>query len=368
MLPVSQIQQPTCLLDKTRVMQNIRRMAQKASHHKVTFRPHFKTHQSADIGQWFRIFGVKAITVSSLHMAHYFAGHGWQDITVAFPVNIREMERINHLAQVIRLHLLVDSEAPVKVLQERLAAPVRLWIKIDVGYGRAGIRWDRPDKVLSLARLILESGNTPLAGLLTHAGHTYAASSAEEIRHIYRVTVERLSRLREMLAENKIGGVNISVGDTPGCVLTDDFGPVDEIRPGNFVFYDAMQLHLGVCQEEQIGVAVACPVVALYPDRQEMILYGGAVHLSKDFICVNGEKVYGWLAPLTEKGWGRRFKNTYLRALSQEHGIVATTPEILRQFQVGDLVAVIPVHSCLTVNLLRRYMTLDGEPIPMMPL
>ena len=29
-------------------------------------------------------------------------------------------------------------------------------------------------------------------------------------------------------------------------------------------------------------MVIACPVVALHPERKEVIIYGGAVHLSKD--------------------------------------------------------------------------------------
>jgi D-serine deaminase-like pyridoxal phosphate-dependent protein len=82
------IQKPTLLLSRQRAMANIEKMAQKALHSGVRFRPHFKTHQSAQVGEWFREFGVEAITVSSVEMALYFAQHGWRDITIAFPVNL----------------------------------------------------------------------------------------------------------------------------------------------------------------------------------------------------------------------------------------------------------------------------------------
>ena len=73
------ISRPALLLDKEQVFSNIDKMASKAKATGVKFRPHFKTHQSAEIGNWFRDFGVTAITVSSLDMAIYFAKHGWAD-------------------------------------------------------------------------------------------------------------------------------------------------------------------------------------------------------------------------------------------------------------------------------------------------
>ncbi|MEM6737764.1 MAG: alanine racemase, partial [Bacteroidota bacterium] len=77
------ITDPTLLLNKDICLRNIERMVAKAKHHNLTFRPHFKTHQSHEIGRWFREYGVDKITVSSLKMAEYFAEDQWGDITVA---------------------------------------------------------------------------------------------------------------------------------------------------------------------------------------------------------------------------------------------------------------------------------------------
>src|SRR6056297_3145541 len=105
---MTNIKTPTLLLDSTKCKQNISNMVQKANEHKVAFRPHFKTHQSLEIGQWFKEKGVEKITVSSVSMAQYFA-QDWDDILIAFPVNIREIDEINQLAEKKKLHLLVES-------------------------------------------------------------------------------------------------------------------------------------------------------------------------------------------------------------------------------------------------------------------
>ncbi|HYQ56756.1 MAG TPA: hypothetical protein VEP89_05350, partial [Draconibacterium sp.] len=57
----------------------------------------------------------------------------------------------------------------------------------------------------------------------------------------------------------------------------------------------------------------------------------------------------------------------YLSRLSQEHGIIKVTPVNFKQIKVGDLVEIIPVHSCLTANMMGHMITTDGEFIEMMP-
>ena len=74
----------------------------------------------------------------------------------------------------------------------------------------------------------------------------------------------------------------VSVGDTPSCSVAENFLGVDEIRPGNFVFYDLTQNMIGSNNISQVAVAMACPIVALHKDRQEIVIYGGGIHFSKD--------------------------------------------------------------------------------------
>ena len=88
------IQTPTLILNEEQAKKNLMVMGKKASTQNIRFRPHFKTHQSAQIGEWFRDAGVTQITVSSAAMAEYFIENGWKDILIAFPVNIREIGKI----------------------------------------------------------------------------------------------------------------------------------------------------------------------------------------------------------------------------------------------------------------------------------
>jgi D-serine deaminase-like pyridoxal phosphate-dependent protein len=353
---------PTLIVNKDRVVNNILRMKQKIENSpgRIRFRPHFKTHQSAQIGQWFRESGITSIAVSSVDMASYFAQNGWEDITIAVLVNPLEIESINQLAKTcfLDLNLLVDSRELVVILNKELKHPVKLWVKIDTGYHRTGITWDQKDDVLGVVKEIKRSPRLHFKGLLTHAGHAYKAASDIEIKEIYEDTVSKMNTVRKYLEENGFSNVEISIGDTPTCSIVREFYGIDEVRCGNFVFYDVMQLFLGTCKEEDIAAAVACPVIARYPQRNEIVIYGGAVHLSKDFITVkNDQKIFG-LAALPEKDnqeWGPIIKDTYVSALTQEHGIIKTDNQFIKQINVGDILMILPVHSCLAANLLKPH-------------
>ena len=361
----SRIQRPTLVLDEARARRNIQRMAEKAAVSGVGFRPHFKTHQSAGVGEWFRDAGVEAITVSSVDMAVYFARSGWTDITIAFPANVRQADALNELADQIRLNLLLESTDAVEALVPKQRHEAAAWLKIDTGYGRTGISWHDHRTLLKVAQAVDQADSLKLTGLLAHAGHTYGASSTDRIVEIYHQTAFRLGEARSVLAEEG-WQLLLSVGDTPGCSLVPRFTSVDEVRPGNFVFYDLAQLTFGACREDQIALAVACPVVAKHGSRSQIVIYGGAVHLSKESIDWKGHgEIYGRIAQPVEQGWSRMYWESALVSMSQEHGIVQAEKELFDRTQVGDLLMVVPVHSCLTANLLGTYLTLDGDVIEM---
>ena len=360
------ITKPTLLLDKQKTIRNIERMITKAEQSGVLFRPHFKTHQSAEIGEWFRERGVNAITVSSVDMARYFANHGWQDITIAFPVNLRQLPEINQLAAKIKLNLLVESMDAAEQLVSGMTNSVDIWLKIDTGYHRTGLDWQDYEEITAVARTIINAPTLKLTGLLTHAGNSYSARGREEVQAVYDTTVQRLQAGQISLRDRGIETA-VSIGDTPTCSLTDSFEGVDEIRPGNFVFYDVMQAQIGACSLDDISVAVACPVIAKHANRGQIIIYGGAVHFSKEQLHRgDGSPCYGRLARLTMNGWQALSDESHITSLSQEHGIVQVEPYLLDRIQIGDYLIVLPIHSCLTANLLKRYLTLDGEWIEMM--
>ena len=361
----SLITKPTLLLDKQKTTRNIERMIAKAERSNVVFRPHFKTHQSAEIGEWFRERGVNAITVSSVDMARYFADHGWQDITIAFPVNLRQLPEINQLAKEVQLNLLIESMQVAEQLVSGMTHPADVWLKIDVGYHRTGLYWQDYESITAVAQTLVHAHNLNLVGLLTHAGQSYSSHSREEAIKVYETTLQRLQVSQISLRDRGIETA-VSIGDTPTCSLVDTFDGVDEIRPGNFVFYDIMQAQIGACSVDDISVAVACPVVAKHPERGQIVVYGGAVHFSKEHLLRgDGTPTYGRLARLTQNGWEALSDASHITTLSQEHGIVQVEAYLQDRIQIGDYIVVLPIHSCLTANLLKRYLTLEGEWIEM---
>jgi len=202
---------------------------------------------------------------------------------------------------------------------------------------------------------------------LAHTGHNYKASDQDEIHKNHSKTLLDLNELKDVFRKD-IPNIEVSLGDTPACSISEEFYGIDEIRPGNFVFFDIMQYVLGSCDENQIAVAMACPIIARNIDRKELVIHGGGVHFSKEFIEADdeGTKLFGSIVRITENGWSEILGGGFLSNLSQEHGIIRCSDELFDQFTIGDLIGILPVHSCMTANLMKEYLSTDGNGIKTM--
>ena len=361
-----ELHEPTLLIDESKVEYNIQSLVDKMDdiHY---FRPHFKTHQSRYIGQIFKRLGITKICVSSMKMAQYFHAVGWDDITIAFPFNIHQIDALNQLAQTCRVQVLVESLETIRFLQRQLNTAVEILIKMDAGYGRAGINYTEVVQVIEMAKCCQQSTHTPFMGLLAHFGNTYGVSSSAEVLSIYQTSLDRLIQVKAHIEGHGISCL-LSIGDTPSSSCLVKFNNHIEYRPGNFVYYDVMQASNKMCSYDQIACVVACPIVAIHPDKSECVIHGGAVHFSKEFIT-NGqnEAVFGVVAnQLGNDVWNGICEQASLRRISQEHGILQGTAEWIGKRYIGEWVYIYPIHSCLTVHAMRKAINTSGLPIDIM--
>ena len=88
--------------------------------------------------------------------------------------------------------------------------------------------------------------------------------------------------------------------------------------------------------------------------------------MSKDRMVDDGNTIFGRVVRRQHVNleWGEVIPGMYVRSLSQEHGIVVVPEsEPFDEYNVGELLYVLPVHSCMTANCLRHqgYTLTSGE-------
>jgi D-serine deaminase-like pyridoxal phosphate-dependent protein len=352
---------PAFLVDEEIVQRNCDRMRAKARASGVVFRPHVKTHKTVEIALKQGGGEPGPITVSTLAEAELFAAHEFRDITYAVPIAPEKLDRAATLASTIdALNLLLDSSDAVTAIEAFVSsrrAALDVFLKIDCGYHRAGVDPDDP-QTLELALRMAASPAIRFRGLLTHAGHSYNATSREEIIRIAAEESSAVTRLRDRLESHGVTGMTRSIGSTPTLSVVERIDAADEIRPGNYVFYDAFQATIGACSLEDCAASVLTTVVGSYPERNQILVDAGALALSKDLGPTHIDPSFGYgivcdldLVPLP----------LTITALSQEHGKIGVRAGSARDHLVGKRLRIIPNHSCLTAAMFDRYHVLrDG--------
>jgi D-serine deaminase-like pyridoxal phosphate-dependent protein len=343
---------PALLLDLDRLERNLQTMAERCQRLGVALRPHLKTHKCVEVAERQRALGVDGVTVSTLYEARVFADHGFADITWAFPVPLGSIADARRLAERVTLRLFADGPEAVDAL-EATGFPFHVWLKIDCGYHRAGLDPSAP-ATIALARRLARSATLRFDGLATHSGHAYDAVGCESIRTVAEMERRAVTDLRNRLAAEGIA-VSASVGSTPAMSCVERLDGVQEARPGNYVFYDAMQIALGACGPADPAVTVLASVVSSQPGAAHCVVDAGALALSKDAghpgpVPTMG-RIYGNYVA------GDLRQDAHLTALSQEHGKVST------RMPVGTRVRILPNHSCLTVACFDEYHVVRGTSV-----
>jgi D-serine deaminase-like pyridoxal phosphate-dependent protein len=340
---------PALLLDADRLESNLSGMATRARDLGVRLRPHLKTHKCVEIAERQRALGARGVTVSTLYEAQVFADHEFHDITWAFPLILSRLDETQALARRVTLRVTVDSVEAVQALEATRDA-FHVWLKIDCGYHRAGLDPGRPETA-DLARRIAGSSTLKLDGLLTHSGHAYHEPTVEGRRRVAEEERRAVADLRARLANEGIA-VEASVGSTPGMTAVTSLEGVTEARPGNYAFYDGMQVMLGTCRPEDVAVSVLSTVVSAPAGMDHVVIDAGALALSKDTGGTTPTH-YGTVESLD----GRQLPDAVVSSVSQEHGMVTA------RLTVGDRVRVIPNHSCLTVACHDEYAVIQGQQV-----
>jgi D-serine deaminase-like pyridoxal phosphate-dependent protein len=346
---IEELKTPSLLLDLARVRRNAERISEIAKRNNVRLRPHVKTHKCVEVGRIQTEGHRGAVTVSTLEEARAFAKGGFSDITYALPIDAGKFaDAIEILRSGVKLNLLTDdlaTAAALDIASGKAGVRFDVFVKIDCGYHRAGVE-PHTKEAIEIPRLISDAKNLNFAGILTHAGHSYDVRNKDEVIEIARQERDRMVEHAERLRQMSIEVPTVSIGSTPSITHVDHLEGIDEIRPGNYILFDAFQATLGSCDFDDTALTVLTAVAHKDTARRKIIVDAGAIALSKDRGPVDLDPGcgYGRVLDLGGRDTGMR-----VVGLSQEHGKVeAGDSEVFDGLKVGDRIQILANHSCLT--------------------
>lgn len=360
-IKLSSVKTPSLVLDVERVRRNAARMTELAARNSVRLRPHIKTHKCIEVAKIQTVGSSGAVTVSTLAEAMAFAKHGFDDITYAIPIEKGKFaDAFEMMRSGVRLKLLTDSLAAMEALLEASAnagLTPSVFVKIDCGTHRVGVEPHTPE-AFEIPRFLSDAKHLHFAGILTHAGHSYDVKGHEAILKIARHERDVMVELAERLRNNGIEVPTISVGSTPTMSVIDHLEGIDEIRPGNYIFFDNYQATLGSCSFDDPALTVLAAVIHKDISRNKLVIDAGGIALSKDRgpVDLDPSCGYGRVLDLDGDDTGMR-----VTGMSQEHGeIIVDDAATIAPYNVGDRVRILANHSCLTAAQHDHYNVLEN--------
>ncbi len=345
---------PCLVLDRGILRHNIERMARAADRHGVTLRPHLKTAKSIEVARLALGGRRSGITVSTLAEAEYFAGNGLTDILYAVGIVPRKLDQVAKLNAADAGVTVVTDDPDVAAAIAAHPQPPRALIEIDTGEGRGGVRPEDPALIEIAARL-----GPLLAGVMTHAGHSYAGRGAAEMAAIAEAERAGVVRAAERLREAGRLSPIVSMGSSPTALHAVSLEGVTEIRAGVYMFGDLFQAEIGTHGFGDIALTVLASVIGRRPGEGRLLIDAGGLALSKDRSTEAAPRDYGFGLVLDVAG-RPRYGDALVRRAYQEHGVVEMDPAAAADLPVGALVRVAPNHACMTAAAHDRYYVVDG--------
>jgi D-serine deaminase-like pyridoxal phosphate-dependent protein len=330
---VSDLETPSVLIDLDKMERNITRMQSRCDDLGISFRPHIKTHKIPDIARRQIEAGAIGIACQKVSEAEVFADAGCRDIQI--PYNIvgeRKTRRLAALAKRANVTVTVDSLAVVDGITaaaQETGATISMMVELVSLNERTGTT---PQAALELAQRIESTARLRFAGLM-----------------IYPSDAAIRPRLQETLSLLNDAGIAVETvsGGGSGAIRESHLLPeLTEMRVGTYLFWDWGSVNIGYATVDNCAMRVRTTVVSAN-EATRVILDGGSKALHSETV----DGLYGYI---------EEYPAARLHKVNEEHGYVDFS-DCGAMPEVGDIVHVIPVHTCVVTNLHNQVYGVRGE-------
>jgi D-serine deaminase-like pyridoxal phosphate-dependent protein len=221
-------------------------------------------------------------------------------------------------------------------------------VEVNLGLNRCGLE-PGPDLV-ALAAAITRLPGLRLDGVQTYYGHIWL-NKPDGPAHFEKVK-QGIAQVQEDFRKAGIELKIIGGGSTPTLFHSHEIAGINEIRPGTYVFYDAMQVAAGACAWEDCAVTVLTTVVSTVRPGYALI-DGGSKTFTSDGLPGAAQPSFGKVTEVPEAV----FYN-----MNEEHGYLDLR-QAGKTIRVGDRLRIIPNHVCVAVNMHEKAYGIRGDKV-----
>lgn len=399
---------PAAIIDRAVVRTNCNAMLDVCGKLGVGFRAHVKSHKTLELAKLqVGSKGPANFIVSTLAEGENLlpfllaCQENGRESSVLYGVPIAQsaVPRLLRLASKLvpgSVNILIDNiEAFQKIHAQLGSTKIGVFIKIDTGYNRAGIKTSS-SKFPDLVKAVVERVGDSFRGFYSHFGHSYGGNSEDDAAHGLIAELQGLQEAVGAVPKGFSGRLVLTVGATPTATAAQNMlshspraGEFQELL-GSLEEKYTIELHAGVyplldmqqiatharpttgtapLSKESVGMKVLLEVSSVYDEREkpEALVSAGSLALGRE-PC----KSYpGWgiltneLGNTVNKVYDERGDKTgwIVGRISQEHGILTWEgPRAhMKPLEIGAKVLVWPNHACVAGAGFGWYLIVDSE-------
>ena len=341
-----ELETPAVVVDQERLVENIREMQDTANSAGVSLRPHTKTHNCPELAKLQLRNGATGISVQDVSHAEAMTNAGITDIFIANEVvDPARIERLVKLQEKATVKVAVDDSVNAEQIAKTASSHGRIvpvLVDVDVGAGRCGVPFDEAPK---LAEKISRLKGVRFDGLMGYEGQFYNVTNRQRREKLTKRVIARLVRTAKLIVKSGLDVPIVSCGTTPTASAAASVEGVTEIQPGNYVFYDFMQVEMGVVTEKKCAQHVLTTVIST-PNPRRFVVDAGVTTFAHD--QARFPKILNVPSATPTE-------------INQEHLIIRINPKVM-SVHVGDKIEFLPYHACSTTNLFDQiYLTKEEK-------
>jgi len=345
-MDIKALETPCLIVDLDKLERNIEEMAQLAEEKQLELWPMIKTHKSAYIVNLQLRHGAKGVLAAKLGEAEKMVEAGVEKVILAYPIIGEEkLNRLVKLTKKAEVYCSFDNLDAAKLLNQKAMEEnltFNCLIIIDSGLKRLGIA---VEELGELYKQLKELKGINIVGVATHGGHVYGAVDREGVFKAAKEELEAIQKASELLESFGLELKFSAIGSTPTIKAIEDYKGIKQIRPGNYVFYDAVQVALGVVPADRCALSVLSTVLSV-PEVGRAVMDAGSKILCLDAGAHGNDNIKGY-------GIVKEHPEVLVKGLSEELGRLVYDPA-KESLSVGDILEIIPNHACTVVNMVDK--------------
>jgi D-serine deaminase-like pyridoxal phosphate-dependent protein len=347
---------PAILLDMDVLENNINSYQAHCNKYGTKLWPMIKTHKSSALVKMQMDAGAAGFLCGTLDECEMVCQLGAKHIMYAYPTaNPANIQRVLKIAKdtdfIIRLDTL-DAAEILNAAASDAGVVISYTIIVDMDFHRFGIPLD---EVVPFAKSLASMGNLRFRGISTHPGQVYGCTDYDGVKKIAKLEMDILKAAADALAEAGFPCELITSGSTPTFKEVVEKGSTTVSHPGNYTFFDNIQMALGVAEEKDCAMRVMATVIS-NPREGVYLFDAGAKCLGLDQGAHGNSAIQGF-------GYVVGHPELTIVGLSEEVAKVTVDEGTPTNLKVGDKVEIIPNHSCSSANNTTWFTLVRGDEV-----